>query len=137
MYSTLFYNTDPKKYARHKKRPNKTILLCNRPISLHFVNYIIFKEKVNEKYLNKKSDIIRHRFFCCDSGGIQTLDLQNRNLTLYSLSYQAKDGAKVNIISEESKCIEDEFSYSFFFLPKNITSDILQLSLADILPFCK
>ena len=57
MYSTLFYNTDPKKYARHKKRPNKTILLCNRPISLHFVNYIIFKEKVNEKYLNKKEKI--------------------------------------------------------------------------------
>ncbi len=40
----------------------------------------------------------------CDPGGIQTLDLQNRNLTLYSLSYQAKDGAKVNIISQESKC---------------------------------
>ena len=27
--------------------------------------------------------------FCCDPEGIQTLDLQNRNLTLYSLSYQA------------------------------------------------
>ncbi len=137
MYSTLFYNTDPKQYARHKKRPNKTILLCNRPISLHFVNYIIFKEKVNEKYLNKKKRHHTTSLFCCDPGGIQTLDLQNRNLTLYSLSYQAKDGAKVNIISEESKCIEDEFSHSFFFLPKNITSDILQLSLVDILPFCK
>jgi len=71
MYSTLFYNTDPKQYARHKKRPNKTILLCNRPISLHFVNYIIFKEKVNEKYLNKKSDIIRHRFFVVTREGFK------------------------------------------------------------------
>ena len=35
-----------------------------------------------------------------DQGGIQTLDLQNRNLTLYSLSYPAKDSAKVYIIKE-------------------------------------
>ena len=71
MYSTLFYNTDPEQYARHKKRPNKTILLRNKPISLHFVNYIIFKEKVNEKYLNKKSDIIRHRFFVVTREGFK------------------------------------------------------------------
>ena len=30
-----------------------------------------------------------------DPGGTQTHDLQNRNLTLYSLSYQAKAGTKV------------------------------------------
>ncbi len=30
----------------------------------------------------------------CDLGGIQTHDLQNRNLTLYSLSYQAKASQK-------------------------------------------
>lgn len=74
---------------------------------------------------------------CCDPGGIQTLDLQNRNLTLYSLSYQAKDGAKVNIISEETKRTAEEFYLSFFFLPYNISFDILQHTSAYILPFCK
>ena len=96
-----------------------------------------FKNKYDIHPIYKKKRHHTTSLSCCDPGGIQTLDLQNRNLTLYSLSYQAKDGAKVNIISEESKCIEDEFSHSFFFLPKNITSDILQLSLVDILPFCK
>lgn len=32
--------------------------------------------------------------FICDPGAIQTHDLQNRNLTLYSLSYGAKCGCK-------------------------------------------
>lgn len=32
--------------------------------------------------------------FYSDPGGIQTHDLQNRNLTLYSLSYQAKSACK-------------------------------------------
>ena len=36
--------------------------------------------------------------FYCDPGGIQTHDLQNRNLTLYSLSYQAKTLTKVEKI---------------------------------------
>ena len=39
-------------------------------------------------------------YLISDPGGIQTHDLQNRNLTLYSLSYPAKDSAKVYIIKE-------------------------------------
>ena len=96
-----------------------------------------FKNKYDIHPIYKKKRHHTTSLSCCDPGGIQTLDLQNRNLTLYSLSYQAKDGAKVNIISEETKRTAEEFYLSFFFLPYNIIFDILQNTSAYILPFCK
>ena len=33
---------------------------------------------------------------CCDPGGIQTHDLQNRNLTLYSAKLRSRCGCKIN-----------------------------------------
>lgn len=56
------------------------------------------KNKTNEKRnvtkKNKKGSALVDTSLCSDSGGILTLDLQNRNLTLYSLSYGAKCGCK-------------------------------------------
>lgn len=34
-------------------------------------------------------------YLVCDPGGSQTHDLQNRNLTLYSLSYRTKNADKI------------------------------------------
>lgn len=46
---------------------------------------------------NTKSQLSNNKIIAillCDPGAIQTHDLQNRNLTLYSLSYGAKCGCK-------------------------------------------
>ena len=62
-------------------------MLCNRQ-----------KENPQIKWLS--ADLIR------DPGGIQTHDLQNRNLTLYSAKLPSPifDGTKVGIISLQTKC---------------------------------
>ena len=51
----------------------------------------------------------------CDQGGIQTLDLQNRNLTLYSLSYPANYSAKVYIILTQTKSYDQRVQTKRYF----------------------
>ena len=48
-----------------------------------------------EKRLNISIDIQSFTDIKCDPGGTQTHDLQNRNLSFYSLNYRAYFGCKV------------------------------------------
>ncbi len=65
------------------------IITRKRTVWLTFPDILHKKGTPFAKYSCKGS------FFLCDPGAIQTHDLQNRNLTLYSLSYGAKCDAKV------------------------------------------
>ena len=45
--------------------------------------------------------------FCCDPGGIQTLDLQNRNLTLYTAKLRSlKNDAKLRKKQRRTKLFQ-------------------------------
>ncbi len=64
------------------------IITRKRTVWLTFLDVLYKKGTPFAKYSCKGSS------FLCDPGAIQTHDLQNRNLTLYSLSYGAKCGCK-------------------------------------------
>ena len=56
--------------------------------------WLTFLDVLYKKELPLQSIHAKGVPFLCDPGAIQTHDLQNRNLTLYSLSYGAKCGCK-------------------------------------------
>ena len=56
--------------------------------------WLTFLDVLYKKELPLQSIHAKGVPFFCDPGAIQTHDLQNRNLTLYSLSYGAKCGCK-------------------------------------------
>ena len=43
-----------------------------------------------------------HYSFFCDPGGIQTHDLQNRNLTLYSAKLRSQNAISINCDCEDN-----------------------------------
>ena len=80
------------------------------------------KNKTNEKWKvtkkNKKGSALVDTSLCSDSGGIQTHDLQNRNLTLYSAKLPSQRQRK-SIYNLAGKQMNGQ---------KKITFDILQAS---------
>lgn len=64
------------------------IITRKRTVWLTFLD-VLYKKKLPLQNIHAKGVP-----FLCDPGAIQTHDLQNRNLTLYSLSYGAKCGCK-------------------------------------------
>lgn len=64
------------------------IITRKRTVWLTFLD-VLYKKKLPLQSIHAKGVP-----FLCDPGAIQTHDLQNRNLTLYSLSYGAKCGCK-------------------------------------------
>ena len=88
--------------------------------------FISMQEQLSHKkqFLNNQQ-IIKELF--CDRGGIQTHDLQNRNLTLYSAKLPNQRQCK-SIYNIGGKQTGDE---------KNSIFDILQTINTKSLPFCK
>ena len=61
---------------------------------------------------NRKQDFVKVHLFVCDPVGIQTQDLQNRNLTLYSAKLRdrfLKTDAKVRQKSEKWEVKSEKF----------------------------
>ena len=83
------------------------------------------KEKFTRKPIKKRTSSTWKSF--CDPGGIQTHDLQNRNLTLYSAKLPSQRQRK-SIYNLAGKQMNGQ---------KKITFDILQATYRQSLPFCK
>ena len=63
------------------------------------------KRKVTKK--NKKGSALVDTSLCSDSGGILTLDLQNRNLTLYTAKLRSlKNDAKLRKKQRRTKLFQ-------------------------------
>ena len=63
----------------------------------------------NKKDYNWKQVFVAAFLFECDPEGIQTLDLQNRNLTLYSAKLRDLSGCKGNILNWELRMVDWKF----------------------------